>query len=713
MTDKNDKIIINSIINENTDLLCLSNQNKSKKIVQFSSQETREELYIIKKKNELEFQNGKVSSMLLKCKHFGKTNKIIYDKPFTLEDKQSRNSSTYNNKKKKHLSVDNLISLEARIKAKKNPLVSRLNLNKLSKGYINSPRNSRLDCQTKKNSSFLSGRKIKYTVNNNNNINNPKNNRRNSATYDMILNFGMKKKSSSKQFFDLKLANINNICQNKKKVIRSNSMKPSYITGKVIKRILLSNKTKQIINHIQLGDKKKSYILFLSNFSSNKVIYRNSSTDCLNTNDLQKLNDKKNEIEVEHEFNDYGSDYDSEVEDISYIKKTVTKNEYKNKSQTSIKKVDYNGDFRLTNIDNINNTDNLQIISHEEYIHELLLKYYHIYLEDFRKAFKEHYVDYYFAKNFIKKDKKENNDDKDSLDFDEKENEEEEEEEEKEDSDADADDAYENYVINNLKVIKKLSNLFTNDIYLKNLDKIKDKIQLKLDKINSNLSKNSKNSENYNKYDIYQTFNENKDIIVFDLDETLIHSRIMKLNYTNKDIKYDFLIEEFDLEIFVRPGIYELLQYASENFNCVLMTAGEEDYCNELVDRLKIQKYFSLIVSREYCMKVDQLYIKDIDIFKNLYKSFKKHNTNKWAYEDAEALRECIIIDNNIYSFAMNLSQGVLVSSFFEDKKDTDLYDLIDYLKELKEVKINEGIMMLHKNESHFYFETIMLNLDE
>lgn len=47
-------------------------------------------------------------------------------------------------------------------------------------------------------------------------------------------------------------------------------------------------------------------------------------------------------------------------------------------------------------------------------------------------------------------------------------------------------------------------------------------------------------------------------------------------------------------------------------------------------------------------------------------------------------LDRIMIIDNNIYSFAFNLENGVPICNFLGDKKDTELIKVINHLNELK-----------------------------
>ena len=89
---------------------------------------------------------------------------------------------------------------------------------------------------------------------------------------------------------------------------------------------------------------------------------------------------------------------------------------------------------------------------------------------------------------------------------------------------------------------------------------------------------------------------------------------------------------------------------------------------------------------RNHCIFIEPgLYIKDLRIFSD----FKK-------------MEDIIIIDNSLFSFANQLNNGILITSFFYDKTDTFLSDVINYLNCIKNEKDIREI-----NKQSFRFEEI------
>jgi hypothetical protein len=66
-----------------------------------------------------------------------------------------------------------------------------------------------------------------------------------------------------------------------------------------------------------------------------------------------------------------------------------------------------------------------------------------------------------------------------------------------------------------------------------------------------------------------------------------------------------------------------------------------------------------------------------------------------------------VIVDNSIYCFANQLSNGILINSFYNDKNDNELSNvesyLLNYLSEASDVRVT--------NEQVFNFSSILSEL--
>jgi Dullard-like phosphatase family protein len=146
-----------------------------------------------------------------------------------------------------------------------------------------------------------------------------------------------------------------------------------------------------------------------------------------------------------------------------------------------------------------------------------------------------------------------------------------------------------------------------------------------------------------------------KKTLLLDLDETLIHSE-----YKRTDANAHF----FDLHF--RPGLKQFLKWASEHFELVCFTASSKSYADTIIDKIDPNgEYFSFRLYRKSCLYLaPEIYIKDLRIIEN------------------RAIENMILIDNQIFSFANQLDNDILLSSFFTDQNDQVLRELQQYLKE-------------------------------
>lgn len=156
--------------------------------------------------------------------------------------------------------------------------------------------------------------------------------------------------------------------------------------------------------------------------------------------------------------------------------------------------------------------------------------------------------------------------------------------------------------------------------------------------------------------------------LILDLDETLIHSDF-DFTFSNHDavIKFDNSLEGFNtlIPILLRPDLAEFLEYCANKFEVVCFTASSSDYADAILNYLDPHnKIFSYRVYRESCLYLQPgIYIKDISIFEN---------------RDPSKL---IIVDNSLFSFCNQLSNGILVTSFYNDKEDKVLDSVVGYLE--------------------------------
>ena len=226
--------------------------------------------------------------------------------------------------------------------------------------------------------------------------------------------------------------------------------------------------------------------------------------------------------------------------------------------------------------------------------------------------------------------------------------------------------------------------------------------------------------ENENTFKIFKAKNYSKDkkILLLDLDETLIHADFFEEFPEKSENKYDKIISFYTEEptnfiqentdnnttddeskddsgekvlnkvgIFLRPKVQEFLKEISNYFEIGIFTASIPEYADAVINYLDPdEKLIKFRLYRNDCVNLENVIkIKDLRIF-------GENNLNR-----------IVLLDNNIYSFSAQLSNGILINSFFCDKNDDELANvrkyLIDYIYPSDDVR--------KINEQFFGFETL------
>lgn len=146
--------------------------------------------------------------------------------------------------------------------------------------------------------------------------------------------------------------------------------------------------------------------------------------------------------------------------------------------------------------------------------------------------------------------------------------------------------------------------------------------------------------------------------LILDIDGTLLHASLLP-NLSDK--------AEDDVKVCVRPYARELIEALSPLYEIVLFTAGTEEYADKIKKCLDpVGTHIVRALGKSSCILTREgYYVKDLRIF-----------------SDRE-LKNIVIVDDNITSFAFQLSNGVPVVPYEGEESDEELRFLIDYLRDL------------------------------
>lgn len=129
-----------------------------------------------------------------------------------------------------------------------------------------------------------------------------------------------------------------------------------------------------------------------------------------------------------------------------------------------------------------------------------------------------------------------------------------------------------------------------------------------------------------------------KKTIVFDIDETLVHSTTNRNELTTIDEVISIKTTRFGGQcrafLSFRPFLYEMLDELSKYFELILYTCGTESYAACFAEAVqKHRKYFNHVLSLQHCLfsMENEIFIKDLKIL-----------------EEGRSMSDIIIVDNNI-----------------------------------------------------------------
>ena len=215
---------------------------------------------------------------------------------------------------------------------------------------------------------------------------------------------------------------------------------------------------------------------------------------------------------------------------------------------------------------------------------------------------------------------------------------------------------------NVIKVIEALEDeakALTNIVEISNFY---DYTNLCFEQIHKILKENDINTiKRPNKVKIFNPGNHKK-LAVFDLDETLIHAVTdLNKNHQNNIISIRTPTGKMaKIAINIRPKWEEVIKKVSKVYTIVIYTASHSSYANGVLDFLDPKnRYFYNRLYRNNCIVVKNngrdVYIKDLSIFEGF------------------DLKNILIIDNSVLSFAFNLDNGIPILPYYDSEKDVEL----------------------------------------
>lgn len=162
----------------------------------------------------------------------------------------------------------------------------------------------------------------------------------------------------------------------------------------------------------------------------------------------------------------------------------------------------------------------------------------------------------------------------------------------------------------------------------------------------------------------------NSNLLILDLDETLIHSIETKL-----DVEPDFYFEPY--YVYKRPYLSHFLNEIKEHFKIAIWSSADDNYVSHIADQIKPESLnYEFVWGRSRCSPKRDSFMDRYIYEKRLYKiKSKKYN-----------LEKTIIVDDTPEKVRVNYGNAVYIKEFKGESTDEELTYLLPYLISLKNV---------------------------
>mmetsp|Transcript_12188 Transcript_12188/g.23032 ORF Transcript_12188/g.23032 Transcript_12188/m.23032 type:complete len:376 (-) Transcript_12188:79-1206(-) len=159
-----------------------------------------------------------------------------------------------------------------------------------------------------------------------------------------------------------------------------------------------------------------------------------------------------------------------------------------------------------------------------------------------------------------------------------------------------------------------------------------------------------------------------KPTLVLDLDETLVHFCRGSTSLAAPAVP-DVLVEFDDLgvgRVHFRPFAQIFLEVISRSFEVVIFTASQQCYADQVIDALDPTGAFvSHRLYRQHCTEFHGAYFKELALL-------------------GRSAAKCLLIDNSPIAVACNVTNSVLIRSWYGDIRDQELLALLDVVEDMR-----------------------------
>ena len=172
--------------------------------------------------------------------------------------------------------------------------------------------------------------------------------------------------------------------------------------------------------------------------------------------------------------------------------------------------------------------------------------------------------------------------------------------------------------------------------------------------------------------------------LVVDLDETLGHYDEAKANRLAEELASQWLVrtgramteqeirEQLPgIEFKVRPFALEFLEQMSQFYEIVIFTAADQQYADEILDKLDVNRRISHRLYRQHTLQYQNVYTGEIELH---VKDLSRMGRD---------MARTIIVDNLNDNFRLQRENGYHIKEWKGDKRDNELEVLMTLLRSI------------------------------
>ena len=153
-------------------------------------------------------------------------------------------------------------------------------------------------------------------------------------------------------------------------------------------------------------------------------------------------------------------------------------------------------------------------------------------------------------------------------------------------------------------------------------------------------------------------------LLVFDLDETLVFS-------TTKKLGYDPLFRCGQFNVYTRPHLSEILIKSSQLYGIGIWSSADEDYVVDIVQRIVPSSIeLEFIWDKKWCQPIE--HNKDLVLIKPL----EKLDVLNWQ------MNQILLVDDNLEQANFFYNQTYTIIPYNGDKNDRELIIFYQWLLE-------------------------------